>query len=147
MTHTAIRLDRFDDFLRRQNLSRTRPRRLLYRAMAAAGPQSPAGLVAALDGQVDRATVYRTIEFFLAHRIAVRINGEVELGDAFRPHHHHLVCDSCGRSESVDDEILERSLAEIAGRHGFTLDGHQVELTGVCAQCRASSQVTKSVIQ
>jgi Fur family ferric uptake transcriptional regulator len=136
--HTTVRLDRFEAYLRDQNMSRTKPRRLVYKALASNGPQTPSVLVLNLKGLTDRATVYRTIEFFLANRIAVRVgDGEIELGEAFRPHHHHLVCNLCGRSESVDDTVLETALREAAIRQGFILESHQVELTGLCATCQA----------
>lgn len=140
MNHTPIRVDRFDRYLSQQGLSRTKPRRLLYRALATLGPQTPAQLVAALDGQVDRATVYRTVEFFLQHAIAVRLGLALELGEAFKPHHHHLVCTQCGRSVSVDDDGLEQALAGVAERFGFALDAHQVELTGLCRDCRGQDR-------
>lgn len=136
-TPAAIRVDRFEDYLREHNLSRTAPRRALYTVLAADGPGTPPALVAALSAQMDRATVYRTIEFFLANRIAVRAGATIELGDAFRPHHHHLVCSDCGRSESIDDQTLEAAVGKIAALHGFTLENHQVELEGRCADCRA----------
>ena len=145
MTHSPIRLDQFEAYLSDHNLSRTKPRRLLYRVLADGGPQSSPALTAALSGQVDRATVYRTIDFFLANAIAVRTGaGTIELGESFRPHHHHLTCSSCGREVSIDDPELERALGAVATRLGFALQAHQVELTGLCQTCDA---VSKSVIQ
>jgi Fur family ferric uptake transcriptional regulator len=136
---TPLHLDRFEAYLTGHGLSRTKPRRLLYQALATGGPQTPSQLSVALDGRVDRATVYRTVEFFLANGMAIRTGHHaIELGEAFRPHHHHLECTVCGRSESIDDSELEATLTAVATRHGYRLDGHQVELTGVCANCQAT---------
>ena len=145
MTHAPIRLDQFEDYLRDHGLSRTKPRRLLYRALAASGPQTAPQLIAGLDGQMDRATVYRTLDFFLDNQIAVRLaSGHVELGVAFRPHHHHIACTVCGREVSIDDALLEQALTDVAKRQGFRLSSHQVELGGICQSC---DHMSKSVIQ
>jgi len=137
MNHSSVHLERFEAYLADHNLSRTKPRRLVYRALAAGGPLSLPALVATLDGQADRATVYRTVEFFLANGIGVRVGQEVELGEAFKPHHHHLVCSRCGRSVSIDDNELETELSRIATAHGYRLEAHQVELEGLCRDCAA----------
>ncbi|MBW4061732.1 transcriptional repressor [Candidatus Saccharibacteria bacterium] len=145
MAHAPIRLDQFETYLKDHGLSRTKPRRVLYRALASAGPQTAPQLITTLGSEMDRATVYRTLDFFLVNAIAVRTtDGHVELGESFRPHHHHLVCTICGRSQAVDDQILEGALTEAAKRQGFMLQTHQVELAGLCSKCQTLS---KSVIQ
>jgi Fur family ferric uptake transcriptional regulator len=139
--HQVLRIDRFDKYLVENNLSRTRPRRLLYRSLATGAAMTTPDLVSALKGQIDRATVYRTVEFFLANRIALRTTGgAIELSELFRPHHHHLSCENCGISINVDDDPLERALGDIATRHGFQLAGHQVDLVGICRTCLNSTQ-------
>jgi Fe2+ or Zn2+ uptake regulation protein len=64
-----------------------------------------------------------------------------ELAEDLTEHHHHLVCDTCGSVEdfTIPDGIeaeLDRCLDRIAGRHGFTGSGHQLDLVGTCARCR-----------
>ena len=95
------------------------------------------------DGQkVGIASVYRVLEqlseLALVHR--------VDLGDGvtrFEPalpggeHHHHLVCDECGRVEMFDDPSLERALEQVAGSRGYELALHDVVLHGACADCGA----------
>jgi Fur family ferric uptake transcriptional regulator len=51
------------------------------------------------------------------------------------PHHHHLVCRSCGRTEEIEGAAMERWAARVAHEHGFTDVDHTVELLGLCAAC------------
>ena len=51
-------------------------------------------------------------------------------------HHHHLVCDDCGRVEPFSDASLERSLERVAGRLGYDVAAHEVVLHGACGACR-----------
>lgn len=52
-------------------------------------------------------------------------------------HHHHLVCTKCGRTEEIDGGPIEAWAHDVATAHGFELTGHDAEVFGVCAACRA----------
>jgi Fur family transcriptional regulator, ferric uptake regulator len=54
-------------------------------------------------------------------------------------HHHHLVCDDCGKVEAFTDPPLERALSRVGGRLGYALDAHDVLLRGSCGDCRTSA--------
>ena len=90
------------------------------------------------------ASVYRVLEVLSELRLVQR----VDVGDGiarFEPappdgeHHHHVVCDDCGRVEPFSDLPLERAIANASDRMGYRVDGHDVVLRGECADCRASS--------
>ncbi len=90
---------------------------------------------------VGRASVYRTLEQLdelgLVSRLDVgtgtaRYEAALPSGD----HHHHLVCDTCGKVEPFEDPELERTIASIARRvPAFTVGEHDVVLHGECASC------------
>jgi Fur family ferric uptake transcriptional regulator len=87
------------------------------------------------------ATVYRVLDQLAALRLVHRVElGEgVARFEAALPdgeHHHHLVCDDCGRVEPFSDPALERALSRVAGARGYDLDAHDVVLRGACADCR-----------
>jgi Fur family ferric uptake transcriptional regulator len=91
-------------------------------------------------GTVGVASVYRTLDTLADLRLVQR----VDVGDGiarFEPfgghdeHHHHLVCDDCGRVEPFTDERLEEALERVAGRLGYAMQ-HEVVLRGVCGDCR-----------
>jgi Fur family transcriptional regulator, ferric uptake regulator len=63
-----------------------------------------------------------------------------ELSEALVGHHHHLVCDNCGRMEDYEApaEIeggLQQAATAIAEQSGFQATGHSLELRGICPDC------------
>jgi Fur family transcriptional regulator, ferric uptake regulator len=94
--------------------------------------------------RVGIASVYRTLEGLDRSGLVQRI----DLGDGvsrFEPavsgdeHHHHFVCDDCGKVEPFADAALEATLARIAGGHGYALETHDVVLRGGCGTCRPAA--------
>ncbi len=92
-------------------------------------------------GRVGIASVYRALEQLVDLRLVQR----VELGDGiarFEPahldgeHHHHLVCDDCGKVEPFSDPGLEHALERAANRLDVGLRAHEVVLHGNCGDCR-----------
>lgn len=92
------------------------------------------------DRTVGIASVYRVLEQLADLRLVHR----VDLGEGltrFEPahpggeHHHHLVCNECGRVDTFDDPGLESTLARVAASKGYRLGGHEVVLRGACENC------------
>ncbi|HWK25942.1 MAG TPA: Fur family transcriptional regulator [Solirubrobacter sp.] len=93
------------------------------------------------DRKVGRATVYRVLEELDGLGLVSR----VEIGDGVTryesvfpdgiEHHHHFVCDTCGRLIPFVDDDLERAIRRIARREGFDVADHDVTLHGSCAEC------------
>ena len=86
------------------------------------------------------ASVYRVLDLLSDKGFVQRI--DVGSGMArFEPvhrsgeHHHHLVCEDCGKVEAFTDDELERALRKVEGRTGYSVAGHDVVLRGVCADC------------
>jgi Fur family ferric uptake transcriptional regulator len=98
---------------------------------------------AALSDQgrtVGRASVYRVLDLLAQHRLVQRL----EMGDGtarYEPvvpggdHHHHFLCDRCGRVVPFDDPDLERSIDQLATRLKFDVQEHDVLLHGACERC------------
>ncbi len=53
-------------------------------------------------------------------------------------HHHHLVCDDCGRVDPFEDTTLEKALVRVADTHGYRVGPHEVVVHGSCGECRAA---------
>jgi Fur family ferric uptake transcriptional regulator len=89
--------------------------------------------------RVGIASVYRVLDLLSAEGAVQRI--ELGSGTArYEPvspegHHHHLVCDSCGRVEAFEDRALERALSRVEEQSGFAVAGHDVVLHGACDDC------------
>jgi Fur family transcriptional regulator, ferric uptake regulator len=100
--------------------------------------------VRARGGRVGIATVYRAFDGMDALGLVQRI----DLGDGvarFEPahaggdHHHHLVCDDCGKVEPFEDTSLETAIERVADGRGYTVAAHDVVLRGACEDCRHHS--------
>ena len=103
--------------------------------------------IVASDPSLAQSSAYRSLaalaEAGVVHRIVTGDDhGHFELAERLTgEHHHHLVCATCG---SVEDFTvppdLERSIdslsAETSNRHGFTVEGHSLDLIGICSACR-----------
>jgi len=90
---------------------------------------------------VGLASVYRVLDTLAQRGLLQRL----DLGDGvarFEPartdsdHHHHLVCDDCGRVEAFADDRLERVIRDVERRSGYAVAAHDVVLRGACTDCR-----------
>ncbi len=131
--------DRFTKILKDNAVSVTSVRRAIFDALSDADIPLKNGEVAALTPSVDRASVYRTLELFSKLGITTTIirgwTPFTELAEPFKPHHHHITCEHCGRVVEIENDTLEDVLGLIAKRHNFTLTKHTVELAGLCQDC------------
>ena len=87
-----------------------------------------------------RATVYRTLDLFVKAGLVSKIRATEQRFlfkiAAGRRHHDHLICTRCGKIVEFENEQIERLQDQIAARHGFTLAGHVMRLSGLCGECR-----------
>lgn len=90
--------------------------------------------------KVGLASVYRALELLHGMGLVQR----VDLGDRglrWEPvlpggdHHHHAVCDTCGRVTAFEDEKLESALERLAGRLRHSIEAHEVVIHGSCGRC------------
>jgi Fur family ferric uptake transcriptional regulator len=90
--------------------------------------------------EVGRATVYRALDQLESLGLVqkVELGGEAAGYERLDPqghHHHHIVCERCGRVIAFEDEGLERAIVALAERPDFTVSSHEVTLRGECANC------------
>lgn len=89
------------------------------------------------------ATVYRAVAAMEESGYLVRV-GERDGATLYthcdvRSHHHHIVCDGCGRIAAAecplgpDPELAPRA-------DGFVITRHEVTLYGLCPECATSSE-------
>lgn len=133
-------LDRFKETLKSSGNSFTATRQQVFEELAKRGPITNAQLAEHCAPTVDRATVYRTIELFerlgILNRIWHGFKSQIELSEIFTPHHHHAVCQHCGKSIDIVNPELEKQLALIAKQHNFLALSHVIELSGYCQRCQ-----------
>jgi Fur family ferric uptake transcriptional regulator len=96
--------------------------------------------------RVGRTTVYRVLEELdgLSLVTKIEVGDGVTRFEAVFPdraeHHHHLVCDECGKLTPFTDDELERAIRRVARRESFTVNDHDVTLHGACERCAGASQ-------
>ncbi len=95
-----------------------------------------------IDRRIDsvgRASVYRTLDRLEQLRLIQRVDvgGDAAGYERVDPadHHHHLVCQECGRLSPFTSEQLEGAIETVGRRSGFALASHDVVLRGTCADC------------
>ena len=94
--------------------------------------------------RVGTASVYRALDLLHSAGLVQR----VELGEggtryeALIPggdHHHHVVCDRCGRITPFEDRALERAIDRLGTRLHHRVSGHEIVLRGECPRCATAS--------
>lgn len=90
------------------------------------------------------ASVYRVLELLSEFKLVQKLDvgGGVARYEPALPdgeHHHHVVCDDCGKVEAFSDEPLEDALRRLGNRVGYEVEGHEVVLHGSCAECRRAA--------
>ncbi len=92
---------------------------------------------------VGRASVYRTLDqldrLHLVQR--VEIGGDAAGYERVDPdqHHHHLICEECGRFLPFVSDRLEKEIERISRDADFEVAAHDVVLRGTCVTCAADA--------
>jgi Fur family ferric uptake transcriptional regulator len=95
------------------------------------------------EPNIDRATVYRTIELLKKMRLIdeldlMHLDGEKHYYEVkTRRDHVHLACFRCGRIEEFTSPLFERLKAEISQAAGFAIRLTRLEMGGTCRNCGA----------
>jgi Fur family ferric uptake transcriptional regulator len=89
---------------------------------------------------VGRASVYRVLEQLEELRLVNRLEmgrgmASYERIEPTGEHHHHAVCEKCGRIEPFEDSGLERAIDRLKEKVGFRVAEHEVMLRGRCRRC------------
>jgi Fur family ferric uptake transcriptional regulator len=97
--------------------------------------------VGAQGRKVGIASVYRVVDLLSEKQLVQKIDlgdgrAHYERVEPADEHHHHLVCNECGRVEPFADETLEAALRRVERDAGFAVASHDVLLRGACDDCR-----------
>jgi Fe2+ or Zn2+ uptake regulation protein len=99
--------------------------------------------VHAITPSLNRATVYRTLNFLAEQRIitvAALPGGQQRYELAGPEAHHHLVCRHCHATLEVPDREVRRLLGQIQKHYGFVIDMEHISFLGQCANCQSSGE-------
>nr|WP_320133941.1 Fur family transcriptional regulator [uncultured Holophaga sp.] len=88
-------------------------------------------------------TLYRNLECFAGQGWVESLVGPDQVQRFVRchsaHHHHHIVCDGCGRVAETDCLGLEALLEQLGKSAGYKVTRHQLTLYGLCPQCQCGS--------
>jgi len=99
------------------------------------------------DPNIDRATVYRTLE--LLKRLGMideldlmHLNGEKHYYEVkTQKDHLHLACFRCGEIEEFSSPTFDRMKQEISEKNNFEVQVMRLEVGGLCRRCTARQKV------
>ena len=92
--------------------------------------------------QIGRMTVYRTLDLLSALgalRPIYQGTGAAHFILLRDGHHHHLVCTNCDAVIELDECLLSGVAETIGRRFEFEVQGHVLELFGLCAGCQGEN--------
>ncbi len=125
--------------LKANKLRLTPQRELIFTTLAHHSPLSNARLGDLLEDELDRATVYRTLELYeqlgITKRVWIGWKSQIELSETFVPHHHHAVCKKCGAHLPIESHELEDLVHRLAANIQFRMQEHTLDLVGYCRDC------------
>lgn len=121
----------------------TQPRRALLRVVLQAGCSlTPAEIhirAQRLYPQTGLVTVYRTLEVLVECGVLGRIHqpdGCHAYALTSAPHGHHVICGRCHAVTEFEDCDLHNLLQTVQRRTGYQIEGHWLELFGLCPACQ-----------
>jgi Fur family ferric uptake transcriptional regulator len=84
-------------------------------------------------------TVYRTLELLKELGLVTEIalgDGRIRYHPAEKGHHHHLVCQKCGRIMDLPESALSPLEHTLLHDYRFKADLRHMAFFGLCADCR-----------
>ncbi len=91
------------------------------------------------DRRVGLASVYRALDVLTRLKLVRRLDVDgtacYEPADTTGEHHHHAICDRCGKLAPFADAELERLIETVGERLGYDVGAHDVVLRGACPDC------------
>lgn len=122
----------------------TRRKRLVDVLLQSPHPMTATDIVA-IDAELPQSSVYRNLSVLESAGVVVKVltNGDraaFELAEDLKGHHHHLVCVGCGMVLDVEipadiERVLTNGMSAVAQDNAFELQGHRLDLLGLCGQC------------
>ncbi|MDI3341857.1 MAG: Fur family transcriptional regulator [Sphaerobacter sp.] len=146
MTGDTQEVRELQDMLRRAGLRVTPQRMMVLAALAAGEGHLTADEIFDLVRReypfLNRSTVYRTLDLL----VELGLVAATDLGEGVRQFelvgaapHHHLICQRCGATAEIADELLQPLRTRLAEEYGFEARMDHFAIFGLCRACRAGN--------
>jgi Fur family transcriptional regulator, ferric uptake regulator len=89
--------------------------------------------------KTDPATVFRILNVLTEKGFTIPVQfqeDKMRYELANRKHHHHLVCENCGKIEDVSGHFISGLEKEIQTKKRFLIKRHSLEFFGLCLDCQ-----------
>ena len=88
--------------------------------------------------QVNKSTIYRTLELLEKNECVFKSeSGNLAIyHHAEEGHHHHLVCQQCGKTTDCDENLFLSVEKSLAGKYGFRVSFKHIVMSGLCETCK-----------
>lgn len=133
----------YQHYIRQQGFRLTQQRQLIVAIVSEiAGHCTPEQVYERVHDHLptlNRATVYRTLEFFV--KIGLLTVAQVENNQtvyelAMASPHHHLLCQCCQAMMQFDHSHVAPFFGELERQFGFQINTNHLMLFGICENCR-----------
>ncbi len=122
-------------------------RRVLELILQSTQPMGAYALLAQLQGgrgKLGPPTVYRALDFLLAHKLIHKIETSsafIACRDIEHPHESQfMICEDCGATEEIRDDRIIESLRRLGEGRGYAVERQVIEVRGLCPACRSTHQ-------
>ena len=88
---------------------------------------------------VNISTVYRTLDLLKSLGLVTETDlggGRVRYHPMEKGHHHHLVCQDCGRIIDLDESVLASLKSQLRREYNFDADLKHLGIFGRCGDCK-----------
>ena len=124
----------------------TSGRRAIVDLLVSAGHPVSIGDIAERLPALPRSSAYRHLTDLHAAGLVRRVTASdeftrFELAEDLTEHHHHLLCVNCGKVIDVTlpasfEQQASDAISKLADAEGFQAHSHQLDVLGLCADCR-----------
>ena len=134
------------DLLKSKDASITNPRLIVLGILLKQDvPLTIDKLLKLSRGKLAQSTLYRVINDLQRFGLVTEFTNPentmvVELKVEETSHHHHLFCKNCGRIIDIElggelEKQIENEVMDIQEQYALSIDGHSLELIGLCDLC------------
>lgn len=130
-------MNEFEAALKRAGMRNSKTKQAIFACLSEADePLSTQQVITRSDGS-HYVSVYRGLDALakagVVKQVPIGLKYRYELSEQFKPHHHHVTCDQCGASVSVESAEIEALMERITIEAGLRPVRHHFEAYGICS--------------
>lgn len=91
---------------------------------------------------INKSTIYRTLELLEKNECVFKseLMNRTVYHHAEEGHHHHLVCNKCGRTIDSKEDLFKTVEESLKKAYGFKAELKHMIISGLCKECRKKNR-------